>query len=142
MQWCPVQEGRTYTQLCPGAALAGVTGTISNGSTCNLEATGTTATELFIGKSASDVDNLNLGSTLIFNNLVASGTTVSQSVTKGSTLNFNLVNTTDLLNAVLGEPTFFTGTAYTNPANPFPPFVVQPALPGVYHFAWLPVSTY
>jgi hypothetical protein len=126
------------TQLCAGPAV--VSGPITNGSTCNLEAIGTTVTELFIGASAADVDNLNLGPSLIFNNQVASGTHANQSVTQGSTLGFNLVNTSDLLNIVLGEPTFNTGTAYTNPANPFPPIVVQPALPGVFHFAWFDMA--
>ena len=46
------------TQLCPGAALAGVTGPITNGSSCNLEATGTTVSEVFVGVSAKDTDIL------------------------------------------------------------------------------------
>jgi PEP-CTERM motif len=135
------QPAAAFTQLCPGAALAGVSGPITNGSSCNLEATGTTVTELFAGVSAKDTDILNLGSTEIFNNQTATTSPVdvaSQSVTKGATLGFNLVNTNDLLNFFLGEPTFDAGTAYTNPANP--PFVSQSALPGVYHFAWFNIT--
>jgi hypothetical protein len=48
-------------------------------------------------------------------------------------------NTSDLLNFFLGEPTFDTGTAYTNPANP--PFVSQDALPGVFHFAYFNIAS-
>jgi hypothetical protein len=138
------EPAAAYTQLCSGAALAGVTGPITNGSTCNLEATGTTVQEVFVGVSASDTDILNLGSTPIFNNQTATTlpvTTASQSVAKGSTLNYNLVNTTDPLSILIGgPPTFDTGTAYTNPAVSFPPLIDQSALPGVYHFAWFDMA--
>jgi hypothetical protein len=136
------QPAAAYTQLCAGPALAGVTGNITNGSTCSLKATGTTVTEEFIGVSASDTDILSLGSTQIFNNQsTAPSTTASQTVTPGQTLNFSLTNTNDPLNSILGqEGVYNAGTAYTNPANPFPPFVVQAALPGVYHFAWFSVT--
>jgi hypothetical protein len=86
------QPAAAATQLCPGAALAGVPGsTITNGSSSSLEATGPTVTELFVGKSASDEDDLNLASTLIFDNqTTASGSHVSQSFSPGTTLGFNL----------------------------------------------------
>ena len=133
------------TQLCPGAALAGVTGPITNGSSCNLEATGTTVSEVFVGVSAKDTDILNLGSTFIFNNQTATTTPpiipAMQSVTKGDSLPYNLTNTTDPLSILVGgPPTFDTGTAYTNPAVSFPPLIDQSALPGVYHFAWFDIA--
>jgi hypothetical protein len=139
------QPAAAFTQLCPGAALAGVSGPITNGSSCNLEATGTTVTELFAGVSAKDTDILNLGSTEIFNNQTATTSpvdVVSQSVTQGATLPFNLTNTNDLLTLLIGggAPTFNAGTAYTNPAlSNF--FVTQSELPGVYHFAWFDVAS-
>jgi hypothetical protein len=136
------ESAHAATQLCPGKAV--VSGPITNGSTCNLEATGSTVNEVFVGVSAKDTDILNLGSTPIFNNQTATTspvTTASQSVTKGSTLNYNLVNTTDPLSILIGgPPTFDTGTAYTNPAVSFPPLINQSALPGVYHFAWFDMA--
>jgi hypothetical protein len=133
------------TQLCPGPAI--VTGSITNGSSCNLDATGTTVTELFVGASASDTDNLNIGSTLIFNNKVASGTFASQVVTKGDPVPFNLTNTNDALTSYIGgaPPTFDAGTAYTNPAENISifgiPILTQSALAGVYHFAWFDMTS-
>jgi hypothetical protein len=136
------------TQLCAGPALAGVSGAITNGSSCNLEATGSTVTELFIGKSASDIDDLNLGSTLIFNNqTTASGAHVSQSVSQGSTLGFSLTNTSDALTSFIpgGAPTFNAGTAYNNPAENISvfgiPILNQPELDGVFHFAWFNIAS-
>lgn len=140
------QPAAAATQLCAGPALTGVSGAITNGSSCNLEATGTSVTELFIGQSASDLDDLSLGSTPIFSNQVASGTFATQSVTQGSTLNFNLTNTNDRLTSFIGgpAPTFSAGTAYTNPAENLTifgvPILVQSALPGVFHFAWFDFS--
>jgi hypothetical protein len=133
------------TQLCPGAALAGVSGPITNGSSCNLEATGTTVSEVFVGVSAKDTDILNLGSTFIFNNQTATTTPpiipAMQSVTKGDSLPYNLTNTNDPLSFLIGgPPTFDAGTAYTNPAVSFPPLIDQSALPGVYHFAWFDIA--
>lgn len=142
------QPAAAATQLCAGPALAGVSGAITNGSSCNLEATGSTVTELFIGKSASDEDDLNLGSTLIFDNqTTASGASTSQSVTQGSTLAFSLTNTSDALTSFIGggPPTFSAGTAYTNPAENISifgvPILIQPALAGVYHFAWFDITS-
>jgi hypothetical protein len=142
------QPAEAATQLCAGPALAGVPGPTTNGSSCNLEATGSTVTELFIGKSASDEDDLNLGATLIFDNQTTpSGASTSQSVTKGSTLAFSLTNTNDSLTSFIGggAPTFNAGTAYTNPAEDISIFgftvLVQPALAGVYHFAWFDITS-
>ena len=123
------------TQLCPGAALAGVSGPITNGSSCNLEATGTTVSEVFVGVSAKDTDILNLGSTFIFNNQTATTTPpiipAMQSVTKGDSLPYNLTNTNDPLSFLIGgPPTFDAGTAYTNPAVSFPPLSTSRRCPG------------
>ena len=139
------QPASAYTQLCAGPALTGVTGPITNGSSCNLEATGATATEVFVGVSAKDTDILSLGSTEIFNNQTATTSPVdvaSQSVTKGDALPYNLTNTNDPLSFLIGgPPTFDAGTKYTNPAVSFPPLIDQAALPGVYHFAWFDVAS-
>jgi hypothetical protein len=123
------------TQLCPGPALVSgfITGPIKNGSKCNLEATGTTVNEIFVGVSARDTDTLNLGSTPIFNNqMTAPGTETSQTVTAGSVLNFNLDNTND----PLFPGTYFAGTAYTNAIIPG----FSNGLSPVYHFAWFDVT--
>ena len=138
------QPASAFTQLCAGPALTGVTGPITNGSSCNLEATGATATEVFVGVSAKDTDILSLGSTEIFNNQTATTSPVdvaSQSVTKGDTLPFNLTNTNDPLSFLIGggPPTFNAGTKYTNPALSF--IVTQPELAGVYHFAWFDMTS-
>jgi hypothetical protein len=138
------QPASAFTQLCAGPALTGVTGPITNGSSCNLEATGATATEVFVGVSAKDTDILSLGSTEIFNNQTATTSPVdvaSQSVTKGDTLPFNLTNTNDPLSFLIGggPPTFNAGTKYTNPALDF--IVTQPELTGVYHFAWFDMTS-
>src|ERR1700683_1133662 len=116
------EPAAAYTQLCSGAALAGVTGPITNGSTCNLEATGNTVKEVFVGVGASDRDFLDFGSTPIFNNQTATTlpvTTASQSVAKGSTLNYNLVNTTDPLSILIGGPPTFSTPKRRPPPPPF-----------------------
>jgi hypothetical protein len=126
------QPAAAATELCPGPALVG--GSIQNGSSCSLEATGATVTELFVGVSAKDTDILNLGSTQIFNNqTTAPGTTASQTVTTGSTLNFSLNNTND----ILGPATYDTGTGYTNAVLPFG---ISNGLSPVYHFAWFDIT--
>jgi hypothetical protein len=119
------------TELCPGPAV--VSGPITNGSTCNLQATSTTVNEVYIGANAKDEDILNNGGAQIFDNTINSqGDTASQTATMGSVQNFNLVNTNDPLNFLFGTGIYNTGTAYTNPAIPI---ISQTALPGVYHFA-------
>src|ERR1700722_7189192 len=138
------QPASAFTQLCAGPALTGVTGPITNGSSCNLKTTGATATEVFVGVSARDTDILSLGSTEIFNNQTATTSpvdVVSQSVTKDDTLPFNLTNTNDPLSILIGggPPTFNAGTKYTNPALDF--IVTQPELTGVYHFAWFDMTS-
>jgi hypothetical protein len=122
------------TELCPGPAL--INGTIQNGSTCNLQSTGTTVNEIFVGVSARDDDQLNLGTTLIFDNVANTpGDTASQTVPPTSALNFNIVNTNDILNLVFGPAVYNTGTAYTNAPPPF-----SDSLSPIYHFAWLDVA--
>jgi PEP-CTERM motif len=119
------------TELCPGPAV--VSGPITNGSTCNLQATGTAVNEVYIGANAKDEDILNNGSKFIFDNTInTQGDAASQAATIGSVQNFNLVNTNDPLNFLFGTGTYNTGTAYTNPAISL---ISQTALPGVFHFA-------
>jgi PEP-CTERM motif len=114
------------TELSPGPAI--VSGPITNGSTVNLQSTGTTVTEIFVGVDAHDTDILNLGATPIFNNQSAlPGAAASQTVASGSVLNFNLDNTNDFL----GAATYATGTAYTNDFDNVTP---------VYHFAFFDVT--
>ena len=121
------------TEISPGPAI--VTGPITNGSTVNLEATGTTVNEVYIGASANDTDILELGTTPIFNNKTTDpGTTASQSVTQGSVLNFILDNTDD----ALGPATYATGTPYTNVVLPFG---ISNGLTNVYHFAFFDVTS-
>lgn len=129
------EPANAYTELCPGPALVStfITGPIKNGSTCNLEATGTTVTEVFVGVSANDTDILSLGATPIFNNQTTfPGTVASQTVTSGSVLNFSLDNTND----PIFPGTYFAGTAYTNVVAPPVSFGLSP----VYHFAWFDVT--
>jgi hypothetical protein len=122
------------TELCAGPAIVSG-GPITNGSTCNLQSTGTTVSELFIGKSANDTDILKLGATSIFNNQATNpGTFASQTVTAGSVLNFSLDNTND----ALGPATYSTGTAYTNVVLPFG---ISNGLSGVYHFAFFDLTS-
>jgi hypothetical protein len=125
-------SAQAATELCPGPAL--VSGAITNGSKCNLEATGATVNEIFVGVSAHDTDILKLGSTSIFNNqTTAPGTAASQTVTAGSTLNFNLDNTND----ALGPADYSAGKAYTNVILPFG---ISNGLSPVYHFAWFDIT--
>jgi PEP-CTERM motif len=114
------------TQLSPGPAI--VSGPITNGSTVNLQSTGTTVSEIFVGVDAHDTDILNLGATPIFNNQTTlPGAGASQNVALGSVLDFNLDNTND----ILGPATYATGTAYTNDFDGVTP---------VYHFAFFDVT--
>jgi hypothetical protein len=114
------------TELSPGPAIVG--GPITNGSTVNLQSTGTTVNEIFVGVDARDTDILNLGGTAIFNNQsTLPGTGASQNVALGSILNFSLHNTND----ILGPATYDTGTAYTNDFDGVTP---------VYHFAFFDVT--
>jgi PEP-CTERM motif len=122
------------TELCAGPAIVSG-GPITNGSTCNLQSTGTTVSELFIGKSANDTDILKLGATSIFNNQATNpGTFANQTVTAGSVLNFSLDNTND----ALGPATYSTGTAYTNVVLPFG---ISNGLSPVYHFAFFDLTS-
>jgi hypothetical protein len=121
------------TELCAGPAL--VSGTITNGSTCNLQATGSTVTEEYIGASANDEDILKLGGTSIFDNKTALPSNIaSQSVTAGSALSYSLDNTND----ALGPATYATGTAYTNVILPFG---ISNGLSPVYHFAFFDATS-
>jgi hypothetical protein len=127
------------TELCAGPALVSpfITGTIKNGSSCNLDATGTTVTELFIGVSANDTDILQLGSTPIFNNQQTDpGTFAHQTVTAGQVLNFNLDNTNDPVPSLRGD--YFAGTPYTNAVLPFG---ISTGLSPVYHFAYFTATS-
>jgi hypothetical protein len=114
------------TELSAGPAI--VSGPITNGSTVNLQSTGATVSEVFVGVDAHDTDILNLGATPIFNNQsTLPGTGASQTVASGSVLNFSLDNTND----ILGPATYATGTAYTNDFDGVTP---------VYHFAFFDVT--
>jgi hypothetical protein len=125
------------TELCAGPTLvSGLLpgGPIKNGSSCSLEATGPSVSEIFIGKDANDSDTLKLGATSIFNNQTTNpGTPASQSVTPGGTLNFNL----NVAGDFFGPANYSTGTAYTNTTFPF----VSDGLTGVYHFAFFDVTS-
>jgi hypothetical protein len=121
------------TELCAGPALVG--GNITNGSTCNLQATGSSVNEIYIGASANDEDILKLGGTSIFDNKTTfPGITASQATTAGSVLNYVLDNTND----ALGPATYATGTAYTNAVLPFG---ISNGLSPVYHFAFFDVTS-
>jgi hypothetical protein len=112
-------------QLCPGAAVPGVAGPITNGSDCSLMAMGSTINALYVGGSAGDEDSLSLpGSAngVIFDNRYTPvGTTKTLTgVTTGEVLDFTLTNVTAAVS-------FVAGVGYENTSPPYSP---------VYHFAY------
>lgn len=112
-------------QVCPGVAVPGVSGPITNGSDCSLMAMGSTINALYVGGSAGDEDALSLpgsGNGVIFDNMSTpiSTTKTLTGVTAGEVLDFTLTN-------VSTGQSFVAGAAYENTSPPFGP---------VYHFAY------
>jgi hypothetical protein len=123
--WLAAAPAAQAQQLCPGVAVTGVTGPITNGSDCSLLAMGSTINALYVGGSAADEDVLSLpgsGNGVIFDNRVtlAGTTTTLTGVTSGEVLNFTLSNVSTGLSYV-------AGVGYMNTVPPFGP---------VYHFAY------
>jgi hypothetical protein len=112
-------------QVCPGVPVPGVTGPITNGSSCSLVAMGSTSDALYVGGSASDEDVLSLpgsGNGVIFNNMTTAvgDHVLLTGISAGETLDFTLTNVT-------AGTAYVAGVAYTNTQPPFTP---------VYHFAY------
>jgi hypothetical protein len=122
-------DARAYSQLCAGPNIAGVSGLIKNGSSCELTQSGSSVDMLFISSEAADEDVLSLnGATVFDNKSTSSGGSTSLAIAPGN-LQFELTNKiTDL--------SYLTATAYKN-VNRRGRFAFYP----VYHFAYFDISS-
>jgi hypothetical protein len=122
-------DARAYTQLCAGPTVHGVSGPITNGSSCQMTLSGTSIDLLFIASEAADEDVVSLNGAAVFDNKTTlPGGSTSLAIAPGN-LQFELTN------KVTGV-SYLTATAYKN-FDGRGRFQFYP----VYHFAYFDISS-
>ena len=119
-----VDNARAYSQLCAGAAVPGVSGPITNGSSCQQTLGGTSLQVVYLGSEAADEDIVSLnGANIIDNRTSGLGASAILPLAPGA-LPFALTNVTT------GQ-TYSTATAYANTGG----------FSQVYHLAYFDVAS-
>ena len=126
-----VQPASAFTEVCAGPPVPGVTGPITNGSSCPIDAPRAQISVLYIGAEAADFDTLTLPSftlPIFVNQITTRGENLLLTVPLGE-LAFSLNNLNSGLPGILS---FVSATGYANSTFPTSDGL---GFSPVYHFA-------